>query len=343
MVAGGTGGHIFPALALARELAQRGVKVFWAGRAKGMEKDVVEKNGFEFCEIKRKWNRIGAKGKVLKKLFNFQYTFFTMLSGFKILESINPDGVIATGSYVTSGLLFASLIQRRPCFLLEQNRIPGRVTRVFAPFARESFLTFPPEGGFPGRYQVVGTPLREEILRVKRVADDGKTVLVLGGSQGARSLNLAGLDMAATLPNYHFIILTGRRDYQICKALIRSKNCELVEWTDHPEELYQKATIAVSRAGGLVISELLSLGIPAILVPYPYATSGHQEANARYLESLGAAIVLRENQLSGLVSLVRTLLGDEKRRKEMAMRAKAVARPDAAQVITERILKCLGV
>ncbi|MEO0069202.1 MAG: UDP-N-acetylglucosamine--N-acetylmuramyl-(pentapeptide) pyrophosphoryl-undecaprenol N-acetylglucosamine transferase [candidate division WOR-3 bacterium] len=342
MVAGGTGGHIFPALALARELAQREVKVFWAGSAEGMEKDIVEKNGFEFCEIKTNSRRLKAKGKVLKKLFTLQYALFTMLNGFKVLDRINPQGIIATGSYAASGILFAGLLQRRSFFLLEQNRIPGRVTRFFAPFARESFLTFPPEGGFPGRYQMVGTPLREEILRVKR-EDDGKTVLVLGGSQGARALNLAGLDMAATLPNYHFIILTGRRDYQICKALIRSKNCELVEWTDHPEELYQKATIAVSRAGGLVISELLSLGIPAILVPYPYATSGHQEANARYLESLGAAIVLRENQLSGLVSLVQTLLGDEKRRKEMAMRAKAAARPDAAQVITERILQCLGV
>lgn len=341
MVAGGTGGHIFPALALGRELAQRRVKVFWAGRVDGIEKAIVEKNGFEFCEIKTKWKMLGVKGKVLRKLSTLQYAFFAMLNGFKILDRINPDGIIATGSYVASGVLLAGLIQRRPFFLLEQNRIPGRVTRFFAPYARESFLTFPPQGVFPGRYQVVGTPLREEILRARR-ADDGKTVLVLGGSQGARALNLAGLDMASALPNCHFIILTGRRDYPMMKALIRSKNCELVEWTDHPEELYQRATIAVSRAGGMAVSELLSLGIAAILVPYPYATSGHQEANARYLESTGAAIVLAENQLSGLVSLVRTLLADEKRRKEMEMRAKATVRPDTARVITERLIQCLG-
>ncbi len=339
MVAGGTGGHIFPALALARELSRWGVILFWAGMSEGMEKDIAEKNGFKFYSLSKRLN--AQRGQGAAGLRRYGLCIGQFFSGLQLLSRLNPDGVVATGSYVTVGILLAALIKKKRFFLLEQNRIPGRATRFFAPFAAETFLTFPVEGPFRGFCSVVGSPLREEILQTKR-EDDGKTVVVLGGSQGARSLNLAAVDMAVSLPNYHFIILTGRRDYPMLKSLRRSKNCELIDWTDHPEEIYRRATIAISRAGGMVTSELLFLGIPAILVPFPYATDQHQEANAQFLAAIGAAIVLRENQLSGLVSLVQTLMTDEKKREEMGMRARQIARPDSARVIAERIIQCLG-
>ncbi len=338
MVAGGTGGHIYPALALARELVDKGVQVLWVGRPDGQEREIALQTGFEFYTIM-------ASGFFSKRVLGKVVSIIRLLGGFsqswRLLNRLQPDGIIAAGGFVSAAVVLAAWVQGRRFFLLEQNRIPGRVVRFFAPYAVESFLTFPPEVSFPGRYSVTGSPLRADIV-VTRRADDGKTVLVLGGSQGARALNLAALDMAAALTNLRFIILTGKRDYQMIRALVRSANCELVESTAHPEELYRQATIAVSRAGGMVLSELLALGIPSILVPFPYAVDRHQEVNARYVASMGAALVLEENRLSGLVSLVRTLMADESKRREMERNARALAKPYAGRDIAERIGQCLA-
>ncbi len=326
---------------------KNGLGVIWVGRPDGPERDIALQAGFEFRPIVAAgFSGKGISGKVV--------SIIRLLGGFsqswRMLNRLQPDGIVAAGGFVAAAVLLAARVQGRSFFLLEQNRIPGRVTRFFAPYAVESFLTFPPQWPFPGRYSVTGSPLRTDIIATAqagagigttRRTDDGKTVLVLGGSQGARTLNLAALDVAAALTNLRFIILTGRRDYQMMRSLVRSSNCELVEWTDHPEELYRQATIAVSRAGGMVISELLALGIPAILVPFPYAVDRHQEANARYVASLGAAVVLEENRLSGLVSLVRTLMADEKKRQEMERNARALAKLDAGREIAERIMRCL--
>jgi UDP-N-acetylglucosamine--N-acetylmuramyl-(pentapeptide) pyrophosphoryl-undecaprenol N-acetylglucosamine transferase len=167
-------------------------------------------------------------------------------------------------------------------------------------------------------------------------------VLFIGGSLGAQALNAAALDAAAALTNLNFIILTGRRDYDFVRSRVTSKNVELVEFTSHPEELYRRATIAVSRAGGVVLSELVAFGIPAILIPFPYATDRHQDANAEYLASVGAASVLDQSRLSGLTSLVRTLMDDAPRRQQMEAAARSIARPDAASAIARRIRECLA-
>ncbi|MCL6466006.1 MAG: undecaprenyldiphospho-muramoylpentapeptide beta-N-acetylglucosaminyltransferase [candidate division WOR-3 bacterium] len=337
IVAGGTGGHIFPALALARELVRREIEVVWVGRPEGIERDIVAKAGYDFAPVvASKFSGTGI-GDKLVSLVRLIQGFFQSV---KLLTKLQPDALVGGGGFVSAPVLLAALLQGRQFFLLEQNRIPGKVTRFFAPYARESFLAFPPEKPFPGRFTVTGTPLRDEIISGER-KDDGKTVLILGGSQGARVLNLAALDTAAALSNLNFIVLTGKRDYETIRALVRSANCELVEWTDHPEELYRRATIAVSRAGGMVTSELLVFGIPMILIPFPGAADRHQDANARYLSSMGAAIVLEQTQISGLTSLVRTLMADEKRRRDMERNARALAKPAAAEEIAERIERCL--
>lgn len=338
MVAGGTGGHIYPALALAREFVRRGIEVVWAGRPEGMEREVIDKEGYEFAPVSAgQFSGKSFKGKLAGLAFLSRGFFQSM----RVLTKVQPDAVVTGGGFVTAPVLLAAWLQKRQFFLLEQNRILGRVTKFFAPYARESFLAFPPEKPFPGHFSVTGAPLREEIISTQR-RDDGKTVLVLGGSQGARVLNLAALDAAAALSNLHFIILTGRRDYRTIKALVRSGNCELVEWSDHPEELYQRATIAVSRAGGMAINELCAFGIPTILIPFPEAADRHQEANARFVTSQGAAVMLEQNQISGLTILIRTLMTDERRRQEIARCARGLARPHAASEIADRVERCLG-
>lgn len=335
MAAGGTGGHVFPGLALAVELMQRGAELAWVGRPEGLEHDLAAEHGIRFESVPA----VGLSGKTVWGRVRWPSVFLAgTVRAARVIERFEPDALISGGGYVAAAPLAGAMLTRTPFFLLEQNRVPGRVTRAFARWARECFAAFPvPAGKLPGTWSVTGSPLRPEIRAGGR-QDDGRTVLVLGGSQGARALNIAALDAAAALTNLRFVVLTGSRDYSMVKSRLRSKNCRLVEFTARPEELYRQATIAVSRAGGMVLSELVAFGIPAILVPFPYATDRHQDANALYLASAGAATILDQSRLSGLVSLIRTLMDDEARRERMSRSALAVARPDAARTVAERVV-----
>jgi UDP-N-acetylglucosamine--N-acetylmuramyl-(pentapeptide) pyrophosphoryl-undecaprenol N-acetylglucosamine transferase len=336
--AGGTGGHVFPALALAVELRELGADVLWVGRESGLESQVAVENGFAFEGLAS----AGFYGKsILGKARAAWLLCRGLLQAISLLRRVKPSGVAATGGYATAALLAATEFAGIPYFLLEQNRIPGRVTTFFAPQARETFLAFPSVKPLPGVSGVSGNPLRRQFSQGAR-ADDGKTVFFIGGSLGAQALNLAALDAAAALSNLNFVILTGRRDYEFVRSRVRSSNCELVEFTSHPEELYRKATIAVSRAGGVVLSELVAFGIPAILIPFPHATDRHQDANANYLVSVGAAEVLDQSRLSGLTSLIGTMMDDASRRQQMEKAARSIARPDAAPAIARRIKECLA-
>ena len=336
--AGGTGGHVFPALALGIEMRDLGIEVLWAGRESGLENRVAVENGFAFEPLAS----AGFYGKGLGSKAQAAWLLCRgLMQAVSLLRRVRPSGVVATGGFATAGLLAAAEFGGTPYFLLEQNCIPGRVTGFFAPRARETFLAFPSAKPFPGANSVAGNPLRRDFLRGER-NDDGRTVLFIGGSGGAQALNVAALDAAAALSNLSFIILTGRRDHEFIRSRVTSKNVELVEFTSHPEELYRRATIAVSRAGGVVLSELVAFGIPAILIPFPYATDRHQDANAEYLASVGAASVLDQSRLSGLTSLIRTLMDDVPRRQHMEAAARSVAKPDAARTTACRIAEALG-
>jgi UDP-N-acetylglucosamine--N-acetylmuramyl-(pentapeptide) pyrophosphoryl-undecaprenol N-acetylglucosamine transferase len=336
IAAGGTGGHVFPALALASELTKLAVQVVWAGRESSLEQSVARAHGFRFEALPAAG--IVGKGLGARAYGVLQLGRGTMLA-LGLLSRIVPDAVVSAGGFASAPALAAAQVQGRPYFLLEQNRIPGRVTRLFASGSQEVFAGFPLARELRARVVVTGNPLRPELAGGER-SDDGRTVLALGGSGGARALNLAVLDVAATLTNLQFIILTGRRDFDMVKSLVRTRNVELVEFTARPHELYRRATVAVSRAGGLVLSELLSYALPAILVPFPHATDGHQEANAQHLASIGAATVLDQSRLSGLTGAVQELLGDTARRNAMSAAARATARPDAAATIARRIVEC---
>jgi len=336
--AGGTGGHVFPALALGIEMRGLGIDVLWAGRESGLENQVAIENGFAFAPLASSGfygKGIGGKARAAWLLSR------GLMQAISLLRRVTPSGVAATGGFATAALLAAAEFGGTPYFLLEQNCIPGRVTNFFAPRARETFLAFPSAKPFPGASSVAGNPLRRDFGRGER-SDDGKTVLFIGGSLGAQALNAAALDAAAALANLNFIIVAGRRDYEFVRSRVASKNVELVEFTSHPDELYRRATIAVSRAGGVVLSELVAFGIPAILIPFPYATDRHQDANAEYLASVGAASVLDQSRLSGLTSLIRTLIDDGPRRQQMERAARSIARPDAAVAIASRIAEELS-
>lgn len=351
MVAGGTGGHIFPALALGEELRNHGLEVVWVGRAGSMEERVALKAGFQFERVTAE--QIAGKG-FFSKLRALGAMALGLIQSIKVIDKIGPEAVVAAGGFVSAPVLLAAWLKRVKFFLLEQNSVPGKVTKFFARFAEQIFLTFPIEGNLAGKWTVTGAPLRQGIIKcclqgnsidseVKGSELAGKkTLLVLGGSQGARVLNLAALDLAATLSNLHVIIVTGRRDYESIRSLVHSKNCEVVEWTDHPEELYRRATLAVTRAGAMALSELLCFGIPMIIVPFPYAADRHQDANARYVAKIGAGVVLKQTQLSGLTSLVHSLIADTERFEAMRKKAREAARIDAGIVIARWIVAAIS-
>ncbi len=339
IASGGTGGHIYPALALGIELRDLGLEVRWVGRPDSPESVLAAEHGFEFEPLAAAGffgKGLGAKARAVGLAAAGLFRALAML------RRVRPDAVVATGGFASAAVLAAAVVLGIGYFLLEQNCVPGRVTRLFARGARESFLGFAPADEFPGRHSVTGNPLRRTLTERLERSDDGRTVLVLGGSGGARALSLAGLDAAAALTNLSFIILAGRRDYQSIRALVRTRNCEVIEYTARPEELYRRATIAVSRAGGMVLSELVAFGIPAVLVPFPYATDRHQDANAACLETAGCAIKLDQARLSGLTATINGLMGDTNARRAMESAARALARPDAGRAIAERIRECLA-
>ncbi|MEO0019218.1 MAG: UDP-N-acetylglucosamine--N-acetylmuramyl-(pentapeptide) pyrophosphoryl-undecaprenol N-acetylglucosamine transferase [candidate division WOR-3 bacterium] len=341
LCAGGTGGHIFPGLALATELRTIGAQIIWVGRNSGLEKGIASKNKFKFHPI----NAFPLPSAISR----LPSALAGLLQSIALINRLQPKGVIATGAYVSAPLLLAAMIKKVPFYLLEQNRIPGRVVRLFAPYARQTFLTFPLQSHFPVPFTVAGTPLRKSIIQKAKEFSYppthgriDRTVLILGGSQGARPLNIAAIKMAALLKDLRFILLTGRRDYHALKNLNPPSNCELVQWTDHPEEFYIQASLAITRAGGLVLSELLLFGIPLVVIPFPHARDNHQDANARYLESNGAALRLSQADLSRLPDIIQNLVFDTQKLLEMSKRARTLAHPDGAHTIAQAIIADLS-
>jgi UDP-N-acetylglucosamine--N-acetylmuramyl-(pentapeptide) pyrophosphoryl-undecaprenol N-acetylglucosamine transferase len=351
--AGGTGGHVFPALALASELREEGATVVWAGRPDGLECRVAAEAGFRF-------EPLSAAGFFGKGLLSKARALLLLASGVihacRLLRRLDPDAVVATGGYATAGVLAATWLTGVPYFLLEQNCIPGRVTRRLAGRARESFLGLPTADPFPGRHSVTGTPLRGALLGVAEQVRPagGPTVLIIGGSLGARALNQAAVTVAARVVGCRFVILAGRRDCAAVAERVAALDAEsrsrirVVEFTSRPEELYREASVAVSRAGGVVLAELAVFGIPCVLVPFPHAVDRHQDANAAYFVRQGAAEVVAEagediDSLAGrLAAAVEALLADDGRRARMVEAMKRLARPDAGKAIAGRIMACLA-
>ena len=336
MVAAGTGGHVFPALALGEALKELGMKPVFAGRPASLEQELALKAGFEFQPLASS----GFFGKGLGARLQFVINALRGAFGiWRILNRVRPAAVVAAGGFGSVVPLVAAGLRGIPYFLLEQNCIPGRVTRYFSKGARELFLTFPLLRPLAARTVVSGTPLRRVLLDKPR-RDDGKTVLVLGGSLGARALNFAAIDFARQLPELHFLVQTGRRDFAEMQRRVREaglRNIELIDFTLAMEELYARASLVLSRAGGMVINEILAFGLPSILVPFPFATDNHQKANAQHVARQGGALQIDQSCLPEIVNVIRELFAQPQRLEALAASARRIARRDAAGNIARRI------
>lgn len=346
ILAGGTGGHIFPALAVAKVLRARGVPVTWLGADGAMETRLVPRQGIQLDTIaisglrgKGKLALLGAPLRVLRAV---------RAAGF-VLRYREPRAVVSFGGFAAGPGGMAARLQGRPLLVHEQNRAPGFTNRVLAKFARRILTGFP--GSFPTREEAVGNPVRSEIaslpLPAQRFAGRQAPLrlLVLGGSQGARALNNA-LPMAlAGLHEFEFEIrhqCGEKMREEAMRAYGDAGVAASVEsFISDMADAYAWADLVVCRSGASTLAELCAVGIGSVLVPFAAAVDDHQTKNAMYLVERGAAVLLKQDdQLAGhLQATLRELAADPGRRLAMAEAARTLAKPDAAERIADIILE----
>ncbi|HUH00208.1 MAG TPA: undecaprenyldiphospho-muramoylpentapeptide beta-N-acetylglucosaminyltransferase [Gammaproteobacteria bacterium] len=347
IMAGGTGGHVFPALAVADALRARGLEVVWLGTRLGLEARVVPAAG-----IKVEWINIGGlRGKTLATRLTAPFNVgMAVLQALRILLRVRPAVVLGMGGYAAGPGGIAAWLTRRPLVIHEQNAIAGSTNRILAHVASRVLAAFP--GAFPYGVQseVVGNPVRAAItsLPVPDVRFAGRSgparLLVLGGSQGALALNEAVPEALARLPEPlrpQVRHQAGRNTLEIARASYARVGVEadVSEFIEDMAEAYGWADLAICRSGALTVSELAAAGLPAVLVPFPAAVDDHQTLNGGYLVAAGGAVLVPERQLKSqrLAQVLAGLLGDRARLLDMARRARDAARPEALAAI-ERIL-----
>jgi UDP-N-acetylglucosamine--N-acetylmuramyl-(pentapeptide) pyrophosphoryl-undecaprenol N-acetylglucosamine transferase len=356
---GGTGGHVFPGIAVAGALAARGdTQVLFVGTSRGLESHVVPEAGFSLVTIPARQVRGGG---IVRAVLGGAAALGAMVAAFRTIARSRPDLVVGVGGYASAPMVLAAWCARVPTVLLEQNVIPGATNRLLGRFARCVCVSFPETAtSFSGtRVVCTGNPVRAEILAAAsdRRANleevngrDTATVLVVGGSAGAHHLNVEVVEAIAQLGSrahrLRIIHQTGAADAEATRvryAALRV-DAEVQPFFAHMVEAYRTADVAVCRAGATTIAELLTVGLPAILVPYPYAADDHQRRNAEAVAAVGAGILILDRELSAarLAAELLGLLDDPLRRQQMTTAGRTLARPAAAQMVAEECVAAVA-
>jgi UDP-N-acetylglucosamine--N-acetylmuramyl-(pentapeptide) pyrophosphoryl-undecaprenol N-acetylglucosamine transferase len=342
IMAGGTGGHIFPGLAVAEQMRAAGWDVVWMGARGGMEERLVPRHGYRTAWIRAKAAR--GKGLVQKLLLpaNLLYSFWESA---RHIRAVKPAVVLGLGGYVAfPGGMMASLLNR-PLALHEQNAIAGLANRVLAQVSDKVMVAFPEtlEGA-----EWTGNPVRAEIAAMSppeeryRNRSGPLRLLVVGGSLGAQALNEA-LPKALSLLEKKPIVVhqSGEKHLETLKAHYRAARVEgeLLAFIDDMARRYAEADLVICRAGAVTIAELSAGGMASILVPFPHAVDDHQSANAKFLSDRGAAVLIQQRDLTPekLAALIRSM--DRAKLLDMAKKARALGKPDAARIVAERCMQ----
>ena len=349
ILAGGTGGHVFPALAVARQLRDQGVTVVWVGTRKGIEARLVPAAGFEMEWITiRGLRRTGLLSWLLLPV----RLGVAMFQSWRIMRRRKPDVVLAMGGFVAApGGLVASLL-RRPLLIHEQNAVAGLTNRWLAYIADVVMCGFPETFGSHPGVRHVGNPVRPEILKLAPPAERLSArqgplrVLVVGGSQGALVFNSVLPDAAANLSRSHVLEIWHQAGRSGCTSTERAYRKFSIEarvtiFIDDIAQAYDWADVLICRAGAMTIAEIAAAGLAAILVPYPHAVDDHQTANARYLADRDAAILVPQGEFdsSRLAELLAGLAANRGLLQKMAVNARACAVPDAAEAVSRLCLE----
>jgi UDP-N-acetylglucosamine--N-acetylmuramyl-(pentapeptide) pyrophosphoryl-undecaprenol N-acetylglucosamine transferase len=349
IMAGGTGGHVFPGLAVAQLLGEQGVAVDWLGTASGLEARLVPESGIPIHYISI--SGVRGKGLLNKALAPFRL-FWAVMQSMRIIHQLKPDVVLGMGGFASGPGGIASWLLRYPLVIHEQNAKAGLTNKWLARFAVKVLEGFP--GTFPanGKAVATGNPVRIEIAklpspdaRVVDRVDQRLRLLVLGGSLGAAAINdlvpqaLAELSIEERPLVYH---QTGAKHLDdTLKAYAKSRvEAEVVPFITDMDKAYAWADIVLCRAGALTIAELCAAGLGAILVPYPHAVDDHQTANANYLVKNHAALLIQQTALTvnGLATLLRELAASPTQREAMAHAAYQLRQIDA----TNKVFKICG-
>ena len=342
IMAGGTGGHVYPALAVADYLRAKDIPLFWLGTTRGIESRVVPEHGIELLTIMIS----GVRGKGLPgKLVAPVKILTAILQALYICIRRRPAAVLGMGGFASGPGGIAAWLLRIPLLIHEQNRIAGTTNRILARFAVKVMQGFPDTFRAGSRVVTTGNPVRREIVELS-ISKTGKTakrpnILVLGGSQGAQQLNRVlppGLDRLQGRLKVNVWHQCGAKNLAETERLYGSLQLDQVRVDAFITDMaaaYAWADIAICRAGALTIAELCAAGLASVLIPFPYAIDDHQTANARYLSDAGAALLLPEHELTEdrVAELLWQLCSEEDSLPGMRQKIRSYACPDAAQAV----------
>lgn len=340
MAGGGTGGHVIPALAVARELRARGHEAFFVGTERGLEAKLVPAEGFELQRID-----IGGLNRVTirQKAITMGKLPLTTLACGKFVRA--SSAVFSMGGYVAGPPVMAALLRRKPVVVMEPNAIPGFTNRIISRFVTRALVSFPAtESYFPkGKTETTGLPVREEFFRIPdRPRGPVLNVLITGGSQGSRTLNQAARESWPLFRNTGFPVRlvhqTGPRDCEELRSAFAEEGLdgEILPFINDMPAAFAAADLIVCRAGAGAVSELAAAGKPSILVPFPFAADDHQTRNAEAMERAGAARLIRDKDLTG-VSFFAAIrdASPPPHLERMARAARQLAKPGAARRAAE--------
>jgi len=352
IMAGGTGGHIFPALAVARALRRRNEQVVWLGTRRGLEAELIPAEGIPLERIRVS----GLRGKGwLAWLLAPVRLVFAVADALRVLLRLKPKVVLGMGGFASGPGGLAAWLLRRPLVIHEQNSVAGLTNRLLAGIAREVLEAFPGSFSSKVRTQVVGNPVRAEIVNLpapeqRLHARQGRLrVLVLGGSQGAKVLNAVVPQAMALLPAARrpdVIHQAGSLTYEVALDAYRTAGvgAKVERFIENMAEAYAWADLVICRAGALTVSELAAAGLGAVLVPYPAAVDDHQTGNANYLVQAGAGVLIPQDALTPelLAEELDRCCSDRHLVTDRAVRARTMSRPNATADVVARCLAVGG-
>jgi UDP-N-acetylglucosamine--N-acetylmuramyl-(pentapeptide) pyrophosphoryl-undecaprenol N-acetylglucosamine transferase len=352
LAGGGTAGHLMPAIniALAIKNIDESTRFMFVGKKNGMEREIVEKSGFEIKEIEI----IGMK-RNLKGIINFALKW---RAGYKqsmaVLNDFDPDVVIGTGGYLSAPVLRAANKLDKKIYIQEQNSLPGLATRSSAKFAEKIFIVYESASNYlpADKCVLIGNPIRTDLFNLNiqdsrkqfGLNPDKNTMLILGGSLGAAGVNNAVMKLVVekNIPeDWQILWQTGKSNFDLVQDNLPDDclNVVAVPFIHDMPAAYASADLVISRAGAMALSEITAVGLPSILIPYPHATGDHQTINAKSLKSDNAAILISESETdSKLINAVLDLINDKDKRDEISQNAKKIGKPNAANKIARIIL-----
>lgn len=352
---GGTGGHIYPALAVINEVKRRkpNAEFLYIGSENGLERDIVEKEGISFSAI----DIAGFKRKIsLENLHTIIKFLKSVSDSKKLIKEFKPDIVVGTGGFVCGPVLYAASKLKIPTIIHEQNVIPGLTNKFLSKYVSTIAISFSGSKQYFEKHKNVvltGNPRATEVVKADgnagyeflKISSNKNIILIFGGSRGAKCINNSFLEMLPSIkryPDYHFIFVSGTVHYDSIiekmkkDNLMNIKNVSVYSYLYNMPDILKIIDINVSRAGASTLAEVAALGIPSILIPSPYVTNNHQEKNAKWIEEQGAGMMIKETEING-ETLLQSILQLTKDKQKYSASAKKIGLPDSASIFYNEI------